>query len=94
LLKESKCKEALPILQRYIEEKFDPKICIDGLGNYELALGYYECFPFTWYFEGIEKGKYKGTVCDLLSLCYLCLRLDDEALWAAIDWYKRIMEKY
>lgn len=62
---------------------------IDGLGNYDQALGYYEWWPFDWYLDGVKSNKFKGTVHDALSLCIMKLRDSDEKLGIANQWYQK-----
>ena len=44
--------------------------------------------------EGIKSNKYKGTVLDALSLCYMKLRDSDEKLTEGIEWYKKMVDDY
>jgi hypothetical protein len=37
--------EAIPLYQNYLQNNFNKDIQIDGLGNYDQALGYYEWYP-------------------------------------------------
>ncbi len=77
IIQRNEWKKAIGPLQEYIKNEFDKNLDIDGLGNYQVALGYYECFPYKFYMEGITNGKFKGTAIDLLNLAYMVLRLDD-----------------
>ncbi len=67
---------------------------IDGLGQVESSLGYYEWNLFSWYRGGVEKGDYVGTVYDVLSLCYLALKDDDEEMAKGIKWYQLAVDDY
>ena len=71
--------KAAKIFRGYIEEHADEDPGeIDGIGQTELSLGYYEWFLYRHYKEGIEKKKYIGTAYDALALCYLALKKDDD----------------
>ncbi len=44
LFKEKNFEQTVPLCQRYIESHAHENIEIDGLGNNELSIGYYEWF--------------------------------------------------
>ena len=67
---------------------------IEGLGQHELSLGYYQWSINTHYKEGIKKGEYTLTPYDALSLCYLGLRNDKDRLALGIKWYEGLVEKH
>lgn len=70
--------EAVPLLQKYLQESGAPNIPIDGLGNNELTVGYYEWFIPEWYQKGIEEKSYFGTPYDILSLSLLSLKNNED----------------
>ena len=49
IIQRNEWKKAIGPLQEYIKNDFDKNLDIDGLGNYQVALGYYECFPYKYY---------------------------------------------
>ena len=44
---------AIPLYQKYIQERVDLKVEIDGLGNNEISIGYYEWFIPDWYKQNV-----------------------------------------
>jgi hypothetical protein len=67
---------------------------IDGMGNNEQAVSYYEWNKFEWYADGISKGEYLGTIYDVLFLCELELKNDDDEMELAIKWYRGMIDLY
>lgn len=43
--------------------------------------------------EGVKNGTYKGSAIDLLNLCIMTQRLEDDILWDALEWYKKMIEE-
>ena len=48
--------EAIPIYKQYIETHLEEQLEIDGLGNNEISVGYYEWVIPEWYRDGIATG--------------------------------------
>jgi tetratricopeptide (TPR) repeat protein len=92
LFMQKKHEQAIELFQKYLTQHFDEPVHIDGLGNNELAVGYYEWFIPEWYKEGIEQGIYLGTAYDYLSLCYLSAKAKDDLIEAGIKWYRSMLE--
>jgi hypothetical protein len=84
----------VPLLQQYLQQSGAPDIDIDGLGNNELTVGYYEWFIPEWYHQNIEDGSYFGTPYDVLSLCFLSLKSNEDIVEAGIKWYRHMIGLY
>ena len=63
---------------------------INGLGNNEEQIGYYEWDSYTWYKEERQSKKIKGNPYDALSLCCLA----NTKYEAGIPWYRDMAFKY
>jgi tetratricopeptide (TPR) repeat protein len=85
---------AIEIYKKIILEQINEDIEIDGMGNSEQSISYYEWFIYRWYSEGIKSGKYKGTAYDALSLCYLSLKSSDADMEEAMTWYQSMIDLY
>ena len=81
--------KAIEGYQRFIEKHADESVgLIDGLGQVELSLGYYEWYLFQHYKKGVEEGMYVGTVYDALSLCFQAVKNDDNQIEKGIKWFR------
>lgn len=79
------------MFQKYIMEHPSDGSPIDGLGNNELSIGYYEWFIPTWYQDGVKSGLYYGTVYDMLSLSFLGSKSKEEIIEKGIKWYRNVL---
>ena len=70
---------------------------IEGLGNSQLAIGYYEFSIYEWYRNQKLSTKIKPSPYDALSLCFILIKSHPKYstnVKKGILWYKRMIKKY
>jgi hypothetical protein len=44
--------------------------------------------------EGVKNGTYKGSAIDLLNLCLMTQRYEENIILEGINWYKKMIEEH
>ena len=88
---ENQFEPAIEVYQKYIEDRLPDSSPIDGIGNNQLSIGYYEWDMPHWYKQKVQNEECLGTCYDLLSIAYLKSKNKDELIERGIKWYRTVL---